>query len=75
MLGTILGPQEEQQAIWNTEPSIHLSPLITITVWVCLCVLCFCVHVCAGNLKGQKRTSNSLEQTLQVSSVDAGNQA
>jgi len=68
-----LGPHEEQQAICTTEPSIHLSPLIIITVivcvcvcvWVCACVcVCVCVPVCAGNLRGQKRTSNSLEQTL-----------
>jgi len=25
-----LGPQEEQQAIWTTDPSIHLSHLIII---------------------------------------------
>jgi len=41
------GPQEEQQAIWTTEPSIHLSPLIIITVCVCVSVcLCVCVCVC-----------------------------
>jgi len=32
------GPHEEQQANWTTEPSIHLSPLIIITVFVCVCV-------------------------------------
>jgi len=56
-----LGPQEEQQASWNTEPSIQLIPLIIITVCVCVFVcVCVCVCVCvlacvAGNLKGQKR--------------------
>jgi len=39
-----LGPHQEQQAIWTTEPSIHLSPLIIITVIVCVCV-CVCVCV------------------------------
>jgi len=44
----ILGPQEEQQAIWTTEPSIHLSPLIIVTAWVCVCLcVCVCVCVCA----------------------------
>jgi len=55
-----LGPQEEQPAIWTTEPSIHLSPLIIITLCVCVCVsvcvyVCVCLHVCAGNLLGQNR--------------------
>jgi len=63
MLGKILGPHQEQQAIWTTEPLINLSTLIIITlcvcVWVCVCV-CMCVQVTSG----QKRTSNSLEQTL-----------
>jgi len=40
-----LGPHEEQQAIGTTVPSIHLSPLIIITVIVCVCV-CVCVWVC-----------------------------
>jgi len=64
-----LGSQEEQQGIWATEPSIHLSPLINISVWLCVCVcVCVCVcgcvgvGVCAGILRGQKRTSNSLQQ-------------
>jgi len=42
---TSLGPQEEQKAIWSTEPSIYLSPLIIITVIECVCV-CVCVCVC-----------------------------
>jgi len=55
--------------MWNTEPSIHLSPLIIITLCVCVCVcvcvyVCVCLRVCAGNLRGQKRTSNTLEQIL-----------
>jgi len=44
------------------------------SVFVCLCVG-VCARVCAGNLRRQKRTSNSLEQTLLASSVDAGKQA
>jgi len=59
----ILGPHEEQQGIWATEPSIHLSPLINISVWLCVCVCVGVgVGVCAGILRGQKRTSNSLQQ-------------
>jgi len=45
MLGTSLGPQEEQQAMWTTEPSIHFNPLIIITVCVFVCV-CVCGCVC-----------------------------
>jgi len=48
MLVTKLRSQEEQQAIWTTEPSIHLIPLIIITVCVCVsvCVVCVCVRMC-----------------------------
>jgi len=47
-----LGPHEGQQAIWTTEPSIHLIPLIIITVCVCVCVcMNVCLRVCAGNLR------------------------
>jgi len=50
MLGTNLGTQEEEQAMWTTEPSIHFNPLIIITVFLCVCVcvrVCVCVCVCA----------------------------